>query len=193
MGMLDFKQEDEIIKKKKLSDESLEALKKAKEGGVHGIAKAQKAASAAKEGLSSAVSKGEQFAGAKGGMDTAMKLQEGSKGLKLALNSKSMKGAGAVGSTALSAAGVGEDGPDAGSGAAQGLMAGLSTGNPYAAVAGAVIGGISGAIGAGEARKKKLAQIEAEKQKALGDIAERKAERLQSAFSNLGASLSGLF
>jgi len=157
----------------------------------------------------------------KKGLDAfkAAKLEQSKKGLKLALESgdavkktgDAVKSAGDL--TKAQQYGVqqgadlaskvvteGGETTDEGAGAAGGAMQGAAAGLPLAAATGGMsvliggaIGGISGAIGAGEARKKKLAKIEAEKQQKLGNIAERKAEKLQSAFSNLGASLSGLF
>lgn len=173
-------------------DEELKnLLKQQKEaaGDVHKLGKLGKQVSKARSDLSSSMSKEAEGSG----MDTAMKLAEGSKGLKLALNTKSLGKAQAVSSLAQTAGLVpeGEVG-GAATGALSGASAGAAFGAP-GAIIGGVLGGVSGAIGAGEKRKQKLAQIEANKQKALGDIAERKAERLQSAFSNLGASLSGLF
>ena len=138
----------------------------------------------------------------------ALKLEESKKGLKLAMDSKKVadatKDLSKVKQAGLSmGAGLASDAitgggttTDEGAGAAGGILTGAASGAAFGApgaIIGGAIGGISGALGAAEARKQKLAKIEAEKQKALGDIAERKAEKLQSAFSNLGASLSGLF
>ena len=151
-----------------------------------------------------------------GGADPKlMKLKKSEKGLKLALQSgkgdmqsakalkdmsdksplisaDGMKSGAAVGSAMLSATGIGSK-PSTGGGAMKGLMAGAQTGNPYAAAAGAVLGALGGASAAKAAREKALAEIEADTQSKLGDIEQRKAEKLQNAFSQLSADLGQFF
>jgi hypothetical protein len=81
-------------------------------------------------------------------------------------------------------------------GAAMGATAGSVVpvlGNAVGATVGAAIGGISGVFSAAANRKKEATRIEREKIEKLGDIEEKKAQKLTAAFSNLGASLSGLF
>ena len=122
---------------------------------------------------------------------------------RLANATKSVDAAKLAGKAGAVSAGVGalgdagiidtsSEGGGALSGAASGAAAGAAFG-PYGAAIGGVIGGVTGAIGAGEARKKKLAQIEAKKQQRLGEIAQNKADRLQQGFQSMGSALSGLF
>lgn len=191
---------------KKYQDTEEEISKLKETSGLGGASPAVLKLQESKKGLKLALESGKKSAA----MQSAKALKSASDAtdvVKAGDLSKATKAAKLSGGTATAATGVdllGKAGViDTSSevgGGLSGAAEGAAAGAPLAAATGgmsvligAAIGGVSGAIGAGEARKKKLAKIEAEKQKALGDIAERKAERLQSAFSNLGANLSGLF
>jgi len=189
--MLEQKEQDKMIRLKAAQEASKKALEASKSGGVSGIAKAQKDYSSATNDLGASVSKEARLADASGAMKTASSL----KGLSSAKNLSGTAGAVSAGVGALGDAGIidtSSEGGGALSGAASGAAAGAAFG-PYGAAIGGVIGGVTGAIGAGEARKKKLADIEAKKQQRLGEIAQNKADRLQQGFQSMGSALSGLF
>ena len=186
MGMVDQGNQEDIVRKKLKQDEDLKKLQKAKSGGVHGIAKAQKEANASKQALAKAVSKEARMAES----SRAMQASKDASSFKGMTTGGKIQAGASIASAVLGASGGGEEGGGAGSGALSGLMAGASTGNPYAAVAGAVIGGITGGLKARSARKKAQAEAEAQTQEGLAKISQDKAERLRQSFSSLGSAMS---
>lgn len=78
---------------------------------------------------------------------------------------------------------------DEGSGAMGGAVSGASTGaafGPYGAAIGAVAGAVMGAASAGAARKAANAKIEANKERALGQIEEKKGQQISQALNQMG-------
>jgi len=78
---------------------------------------------------------------------------------------------------------------DTGTGMASGAVSGASAGaafGPYGAAIGAVAGAVMGAASAGAARKAHNAKIEAQKERALGDIEERKGQQIAQALNQMG-------
>lgn len=77
-----------------------------------------------------------------------------------------------------------------------GAMSGAAMGaklGPWGAAAGAVAGAVMGAASARAARKAQERQIEAQKQRALGEIAMEEGKQLSTALGSMGARMSASF
>ena len=145
--------------------------------------KRNQAAEQAEEGYQSRKSKMISEGRPSGGMEEALKTEDGDSS---GGNNRAKIGAA---KELLSQAGLsGQNTENTSMGAAGGAMQGALAGSAFGwqgALVGGAVGGLSGGLQAKAARKRRLAEIEANKFRELGAIEERKGKQINDAIENL--------
>jgi hypothetical protein len=119
-----------------------------------------------------------------GGMEEGLK-PEGEKSAEADNQAKMAAAKELLSQTGLDGAGTENTGAGAAGGAASGALTGGMAFGGGGAVIGGVVGGIAGGLKARAARKRRLADIEAQKFRALGDIELRKGDQINKALESL--------